>query len=163
MFKIEVPVMPVVLKWLKKKHGESPLLSTKNALGITLTYMINKHNTHQDRQINMNTYSERIIIRMNADVFFRHGWTLTPTAVCHFNAYVLEEIYNIMFYGIDLECSILPSRLIKDCIENFCEKHGFDEEIFSYERAKKAYYRYRVSQNIVAVGEKKVVEDLSRV
>jgi hypothetical protein len=161
MFKIEVPVTPVVKKWIVQKHGEIPQLTTKNSLGITLTYMIHMHNTRQDKSVNMATYSERIVIKLTADIFFRYGFTLTPTAVCHFNKYVLEEIYSLMFYGIDLECERTPTRLIKDCIENFCDRYDFQEDIFSYERAKKAYYRYRNSQNVVTTGIKKNRAELS--
>lgn len=150
-FKLEVPVTPLVKKWLIRKYGKEPALSTKTAIGISLTYMINKHNRYLDKQVSMSNYSERIIIRMSADVFFRYGHTLTPTAVCHFNKYVLEEIYGIMFYGIDIETSMLPNRQIKDCIESFCDRYDFNEEEFSYERAKKAYYRYRERKDTVPV------------
>lgn len=157
MFKIEVPVTPVVKKWIVNKYGPSPFLTTKNSLGITLTYLITKHDTYKEKQVNMRTYSETIVIKLSAEVFFRYGWTLTPTSVCHFNKFVLEEIYNIMFYGIDLECELVPTRAIIHAIENFCDKYDFPEEIFSTERAKKAYFRYRKAQNIMVINEKKLL------
>jgi len=153
IFKLEIPVTPLVKQWLTKKYGESPVLSTKNALGNCLIYMINKNSTQHDHQIKLSSFPERIVVRLNADVFFRYGHTLTPTSVCHFNKYILEEIYAMLFYGIDLECRIIPSRMIKDCIENFCTTHELNDDVFSYERAKKAYFRYRKSRNTVVIGK----------
>jgi hypothetical protein len=117
--------------------------------------MITNHHTHQDKQIKMKTYSERIVVHLSANVFFRYGYTLTPTSVCHFNAFVLEEVYSLLFYGIDLECKLAPTTLIKESIERFCDANGFDEDIFSYERVKKAYFRFRKRRNTVTIEENK--------
>ena len=149
-FKIEIPVTPLVRTWLVKKYGESPDLSYNNSLGITLIYMINKGNEHHDSQVKLENYVQRITIKLSESVFFRYGYTLTPTSVCQFNKYVLEEIYGLMFYGIDLE-TLAKKKTIKDCIESFCDRHGISDDDFSFERAKKAYHRYRKRKNLITV------------
>jgi hypothetical protein len=144
--KIEIAVKPIVKAYLERNYGIPARLNKESLAGRYFYKLLEKQENHKDTEYK--AYPQRVIIIIGEDCLFRHGSSVTPTSLIDFNNYVTDNIYQLMFFSIEMQEEMSQDRFrIKEAIQSFLDRFNFTEDILSFETAKKAYYRYREKQN----------------
>lgn len=139
---------PLVKEWLVVKlgNGREPVPMTRESMYGKFFL------TLQQKQIPgkgdmPKGFTARMKVSISEKLYLREGIFMSCESMKSFNYFVKDHIYELMFENFDfIEDYGLARRMkIVRAIQVFCDRHGLNEQIFSYERAKKAYYRRRMS------------------
>jgi hypothetical protein len=149
--KIEIAVKPLVKAYLERNFGSPVTLNKESLAGRYFYKVLEKQENHKDTEYK--GYSEKVIILVGVDCLFRYGSSVTPTSLIDFNNYITDNIYQLMFFSIEMQEEMSQERFrIKEAIESFLQRFNLTEDILSFETAKKAYYRHREKNNLKASG-----------
>lgn len=172
MFKVTVQVHPHIEKFIRAYCKQDPIpVTTGNVIGFTLFSLLDKDMNYHSKAYKLPERSlEFMIDEFN---YKRSGSELAPVKVRIFNELIHDIFKDKLFTTIDTVLLSYPeyrhrkpvteelqhsrySKIyrryvdkqvkkpeIKDVILNFMKYHDITEEDFSFEAAKKAYYRYR--------------------
>jgi hypothetical protein len=129
-------------------NGKEPVPMTKETMYGKFFFSL------QEKQLVKVTDLPRVFtaslkVVVSEKLYLREGIFMTADSMKCFNHFVKEHIYELMFANFDFveEYGMQKRMKIIRAIQVFCDIHGLNEQIFSYERAKKAYYRRRIAIN----------------
>lgn len=152
MLKASISVEPHVQSFLKHKFGDPMPMQNNNHIGKYFFRLAESQDGNYDLNIIKNKlkpYSSEIQIVISQSMYLKNGLLLTETALREFNNYVSDYIFELLFSTMDFTLVFAPNGQFRfdKAILQFSQLHGLNEDVFTYERAKKAWYRYRKRNN----------------
>jgi hypothetical protein len=106
-----------------------------------LQELLYKPNNHRDKQYpdNFCTYTEEVEVIISEHDFYKYGFELTKTDTVAFGKRYEERAKILMRNVVGIYNSLgVP---LKNSINKFQDRFGFDEDIWSYQTIKKDFYR----------------------
>lgn len=143
--KVQVPCTPLVQAHLHNQYGD-PVRFTKGATQTLFYSLLEKCIERTD--LKKNAFEATVDVLITESIYLRRGIYFTNQAARDLNSSVTDMIYDMLFMHMRIAGKLTKTKLRKkDCIETFCDELQLPEESFSYERCKKAYWRYRNKNN----------------
>lgn len=143
-----------VQRFLEHKYGVPMPMQSNDHIGKYFFALAENQNNNYDLNIlksKLKPYPGELQIVISETFFLRNGLLLTETAIRDFNNYVSDHIFELLFTTLNFSLVFTPNGGFRfdKAIFTFCQIHGLNEEVFTYERAKKAWYRYRKANNML--------------
>lgn len=141
-----IPVTPIVKHVITKDEGNAIELSSKNPYAAFLLQSLTK-NLYYPRKLHRQKYCERLTVVIGPKYFQDQGFEWPDEIILDFNNYVTRLFYKEFYTAIDFKLATDPEAKFLVCYNQYIEIFDIDPTFFSYERAKKSYYRYKLAQH----------------
>jgi hypothetical protein len=149
---IEIPiaVSPVVKKYIAHRHDITPfVVSRSNHYGIFLHNCLTRLKFHQDKaeqiackDLNLNIYSEKLMLGLTEDLYSRKGYYIHPRKQYDFNRLV-ELIMNQDFYFCVDTLTQIKGMKMNEAFYHYRDIYHFTEDDLALKTMQKRYERYQ--------------------
>lgn len=141
MFSVEIPVKPYVKQYMVLNYGSPADLSSNKFINERFRKCLSKPSVRRRsiyRKITFEWHSEKIMVLISQDDFYRYGWELTSSDIISFGKLMEHQAKFFMRNMVSLYTTFMNER---DAILAFQNNFGFTEDIWSFETIKKVYSR----------------------
>lgn len=142
MYTFELKCKKYVKHYLEHNYGKPCYITGYDPIGKYLFYLLDNSCTRHDKQISFNAYTEKVVIEIKEDIFYRKGYELSNTNVVAFNKFVEDHIKTQIRIMMDALVEFGGAK-IPQAIECVYDKFDMDETILPFDTIKKDYQRYR--------------------
>lgn len=138
MFTVTVPVKPYVKHYLTSRYGNPVELPRKTMIrNLFLATLYKEFPNFQKERIKRQ--SCHVQIKLSREEAAIHGHELNPALGHHISSIFEEKIKMEMFF--EVRSLVQEAKLpVREAIQSWRQSHGYDEESFSFEAIRCAYY-----------------------
>lgn len=141
---LELPCKPVVKQYLVNSYGinaqDMVNLPDHDWIRHLLLVLLERNHTRFDKSVNIQYYTEKVLLPISMDDLFRYGHGLSKTGVQIINNRIEDIISQRLHLHLEFFVHVAGYQL-KDAIEMFQIKYNFPEEVFPRETITKRYQR----------------------
>ncbi len=139
---VQIPVLPHVLKFLKKKHQGEFKLSRKHNEGKMLIHML-RNQQHDERfDVEREKYSQNLDVIITLDKYKNRGCNnITSRTIYDFNDFIDATIKDEFLYYVETLQEAGVKMTMDAMVDGFMGKYFFDDGDISPLTLKQAWYR----------------------